>query len=390
MLVLGRIELDQAKQGQLPAPSAGFIAEAENVINQALAYTRSLVGQLCPPVLKEFGLVVALRWLSEQMQQHRLNVVLHAKEDRLPLEDDQEVLLFQSVRELLMNAVKHARTESATINLYRSDDVLRLVVQDKGCGFDVMTAPLSAQFGLFSIKERMQALGGGFVLLSEPGQGTTATLVLPLGGGASEASSAKETAENLVLLRRQGAIGEEGINSETMGHSTDHPLPIADHPSDSIRVLLVDDHVMIRKGLKAVLLDYPGFNIVGEAANGAEAVALTRSLQPEVVIMDISMPVMDGIEATRSIKQDCSDVIVIGLSVHSAAQVKTAMKEAGASTVLTKEAAVNELPRTIQAFYAMRKSPNGTSIGTMMSSQQLRNGDEGSPLKEKEVREDSR
>ena len=154
--------------------------------------------------------------------------------------------------------------------------------------------------------------------------------------------------------------------------------------------MLVDDHVMIRKGLKAVLLDYPGFNIVGEAANGAEAVALTRSLQPEVVIMDISMPVMDGIEATRSIKQDCSDVIVIGLSVHSAAQVKTAMKEAGASTVLTKEAAVDELPRTIQAFYAMRKAPNGTSIGTMMSSQQLRNSDEGSPLKEKEVREDSR
>ena len=363
MLVLGRIKLDQAKQGPLSPSSAGFIAEAESVINQALAYTRSLVGQLCPPVLKEFGLVVALKWLSEQMQQHRLDVVMHAKDDRLPLADDQEVLLFQSVRELLMNAVKHAKTESATISLSCSDGELRLVVRDNGIGFDVTTAPLSAQFGLFSIKERMQALGGRFVLLSEPGQGTTATLVLPLSNGASESPSFKETTKNVSLLKRQGAVGDETIRSDSQG--THHSSPITDHPVGSIRVLLVDDHVMIRKGLKAILLDYPGFDIVGEAANGAEAVSLTRSLQPEVVIMDISMPVMDGIEATRSIKRDWPGVIIIGLTVHSAAQVKTAMKEAGASTVLTKEAAVDELPRTIQASCATRKSTNGASIGTM-------------------------
>jgi len=283
------------------------------------------------------------------------------------------------VRELLMNAVKHARTESATISLHWSDGILRLVVQDAGCGFDVMAAPLSAQFGLFSIKERMQALGGQFVLLSEHGQGTTATLVLPVGGGAFEAASSAKDQHSKVkettagLMQGEGAVSSETegaspVTSHPLSPSSDHPSLIVDRPSHSIRVLLVDDHVMIRKGLKAILLDYPGFEIIGEAANGAEGVALTRSLKPEVVIMDISMPVMDGIEATRSIKRDCPGVIVIGLTVHSAAQVKMAMKEAGASTVLTKEAAVDELPRTIQTFCATHKAPNGINIGTMTNS----------------------
>jgi PAS domain S-box-containing protein len=334
LLVLGRIKLGQAKQAGLQASSAGFITDTESILTQALAYTRSLVGQLSPPVLKEFGLAVALKWLAEQMQQHDMHVVLHAKEEeRLPLSDEQEVLLFQSVRELLMNAVKHAQTESATISLSRSDGLIRLVVEDHGCGFDASTVQVFTQFGLFSIQERMEALGGRFILLSEPGQGTTATLTLPISANAErselEVSNSKKTA---------------GHPADHTAHTTQQPAPLETH---RIRVLLVDDHAMIRAGLKAMLLDYPTVDIVGEGSNGADAVELARSLRPEVLVMDVTMPLMDGIEATRIITQEFPSVIVIGLTVHSAVQVMKAMKEAGATAVLTKETAADQLHRII-------------------------------------------
>lgn len=360
LLVLGRIKLGQAKRVELPAASAALIGETETVLSQALSYTRSLVGQLCPPVLKEFGLVVALKWLAEQMQQHRVTVTVHAEEDRLTLAEDQAVLLFQSARELLMNVVKHGRTEWATVTVSRLDGVLRVVVEDKGCGFDVTAAPVTAQFGLFSIKERMHTLGGRFVLLSEPGKGTTATLALPLSPSVREEAPLKDRGMN---GERSGAASQWSIGDAVNGLAPHDPRQTYQDAAGSkaerasslgpeasrIRVLLVDDHSMIREGLKTILMGYPDIDIVGEAANGVEAVALTRAHQPAIVIMDVTMPKMDGIEATRLIKEEWPDVRVIGLSVHSAPQVGTSMRQAGASDVLTKEAAVDELHRTIQA-----------------------------------------
>jgi signal transduction histidine kinase len=99
------------------------------------------------------------------------------------------VLLFQSVRELLINSSKYAGTGAATVTLECRDDQLRIQVRDEGAGFDVaavaaaagtQTGGLSSKFGLFSIRERMQALGGSFDIQSTPGNGTTATLTLPL------------------------------------------------------------------------------------------------------------------------------------------------------------------------------------------------------------------
>lgn len=370
LLVLARIRLGQAKQDRLPASGAGHIAEAESNIDHALAYTRSLVGQLCPPLLKDFGLAVALKWLAEQMQQHRLAVEVYADETRLTLEDEQEVLLFQSVRELLMNVVKHAQTDAVTVRVEQESGVLRIEVQDQGAGFDLAAAAaespttLSSNFGLFNITERMQALGGRFDLHSAPGQGTTATLVLPLA-----ARDKRETRDKR---------DEQKVNSLPVAPFS--PVSqVSHHPP--IRVLLVDDHAMIREGLKAVLLDYPGFDIVGEAANGAEAVSLTGTLQPEVVVMDVTMPLMDGIEATRLITQGYPGVTVIGLTLHSAAQVKAAMMEAGASTVLTKEAAVDELPRTIQILRAMNDTSDGDGSGTIPAPpSSFMKGDAGAPV----------
>ena len=144
-----------------------------------------------------------------------------------------------------------------------------------------------------------------------------------------------------------------GVGQEAGEGKLSVSLPLASspvlHASPRIRVLLVDDHGMVRQGLRSMLESYADIEIVGEARNGEEAVALVERLQPSIVVMDINMPKMNGIEATAKIKFRFPRTIVIGLSVQTGGANQEAMRKAGASMLLTKEAAVDELYRAIQA-----------------------------------------
>ncbi|MBA2486621.1 MAG: histidine kinase, partial [Nitrospira sp.] len=158
LLALSKIKLAQAKQMPM-APAVGkAVTDVDQVLDQALAYTRTLVAQLSPPVLKQFGLPTALKWLVEQMQQRELTVSLELKSETLPLPEDQAVLLFQSIRELLINIVKHAGTKQARIAVRQMDETLSITVSDQGAGFDLFADPAGSgsepSFGLFSIRER--------------------------------------------------------------------------------------------------------------------------------------------------------------------------------------------------------------------------------------------
>lgn len=348
MLVLGRLKLGQSKRLAGPVPKcAELIAQADEVVGEALKYTRTLVADLSPPVLYEFGLPAALKWLGEQMQRQDMAVAVEADEmDGVALPEDQAVLLFQSVRELLMNAVKHAESKEAWVRLEHRDGRLLIEVRDKGKGFLVPPAietgdhTLSSKFGLFSIRERMKALGGRFEIRSAPGAGTTATLVLPLEArDGRDAQDARDRAEGRLHLpdREPRATNAEPV-----------PLAAPSGLARRIRVLLVDDHAMVRQGLRSVLETYADVEVVGEAWDGEEALACVDSLRPGVVVMDINMPRMSGVEATGRIKARHPEIVVIGLSVQMGAESQAAMAKAGAAALITKDAAVEELYRTIQ------------------------------------------
>ncbi|MGC8780662.1 MAG: response regulator [Anaerolineae bacterium] len=118
-----------------------------------------------------------------------------------------------------------------------------------------------------------------------------------------------------------------------------------------IRILLADDHAVVRAGLRMLLSADPGLEIVGEAETGAQALRLTDELRPDVVLMDISMPDMNGIEATRRIKAGHPDVAVLALTMHEDDQYFFEMLAAGASGYVPKRAAPNDL---IAAIYAVR------------------------------------
>jgi len=121
-----------------------------------------------------------------------------------------------------------------------------------------------------------------------------------------------------------------------------------------IRVLLVDDHRILREGLRSCLESVPNIEVVGDACNGEEAMRCIEKLQPHVVVMDINMPKMDGVTATRLMTGQYPDVAVVGLSVTEDQYHKTAMERAGALGVLTKgKQGVDELCREIEKAAAM-------------------------------------
>jgi PAS domain S-box-containing protein len=190
LLVFGKMTIAQGKRsaGGSSACDALF-NRLDDILSEALTYSRTLVAELCPPMLRDHGLAAGLGWLATYMKKHGQTVTVKVPEEKdIRLPEDQVVLLFQSVRELLINSSKHAGTGRAMVTLEQSDRELTITVRDEGTGFDPTAVAaggppsggISSKFGLFSIQERMLALGGRFDLQSASGQGTTVTLRLPL------------------------------------------------------------------------------------------------------------------------------------------------------------------------------------------------------------------
>jgi len=116
----------------------------------------------------------------------------------------------------------------------------------------------------------------------------------------------------------------------------------------TIKIILADDHQIVRQGLRSLLAGEPDMEVVGEADNGHETVKLVEQLDPDVVIMDISMPDLNGIEATRRLLAECTGVKVIALSMHSDSLFVLNMLRSGASGYLLKDCALEELVEAIR------------------------------------------
>ena len=123
-----------------------------------------------------------------------------------------------------------------------------------------------------------------------------------------------------------------------------------------IRILLADDHVMVREGTRRILERQEDLTVVGEAGDGAETVELAQQTRPDVILMDISMPVMNGIDATRKVKEICPRTAVLVLTAYDDDQYVFAILEAGAAGYLLKNARSSEL------IDAVRRVGRGESV----------------------------
>jgi signal transduction histidine kinase len=161
------------------------LVECEQVLADTTLQTRTLMLELAPPGLHESGLIEALRWLGERVaNQQRLLVTVEDDGNPKPLEDQVTVLLFQTVRELLQNVVKHARSKRAAVRCSVANDQLMIDVVDPGVGFEVHSInrlpTRQGGFGLFNIRERLKLMGGHVDIHSVVGEGTTVRIRVPL------------------------------------------------------------------------------------------------------------------------------------------------------------------------------------------------------------------
>ncbi len=307
------------------------VAKVTKLIDESIKASRSLTEELSPPVLHLVGLVEAFQWLARWMaQNHQLTVEVKSATHIEPDADGISALLFLCGRELLFNVVKHSGVQAATLTVERAArDRIRLTIADQGHGFDAAEyhADPHAGFGLFSIRERLQLLGGDMSITSVPGAGTSVTLEAPL--------------PRLVRIAPKTRPADESSYAAP-------PTRRSAGTRAKVRVLLVDDHKILREGLVALLRNQPDLEVVGEAEDGHTAIQMVPPLQPHVVLMDIDMPVMNGIEATRRITADYPAVRVIGLSMHGDDSAD-AMRAAGAVAFVHKGARAEEMLAAIRA-----------------------------------------
>ena len=313
--------------------------DAHELVQRGIEVARNLTADLSPPILHEAGLPEALEWLVRNLQERSgLTVALALDRSVSPRSEDVRSVVFDVVRTALLDTLDHANCSHAKLMLSRGEDGrLEIVIETRAAGFDRSTLSEAVgsetDFGLLSMRERLEFLGGSVAIEGAPDDGFRLILCAPLDaiadvdglhtniGGGNNAAVASTFVD--------GAFTEVGI-----------------------RVLVVDDHQMIRQGLSAMLLDEPGLMLVGEACDGLEAIEQVGLLTPDVVLMDFSMPKMNGLDATRRIVQNWPSVRVIGLSMYDEADRAAAMLEAGACAYLNKTVDADALLNVIRTIGA--------------------------------------
>ncbi len=288
--------------------------EIDQMLREAIEKTRSLSHELSPAVLRQDDLAEMLKWLAGRVQaKHGLVVHVRAHGQVNTQTDALKAFLYKAAQELLFNTVKHAQVNEARIRVRRVGRRICLSVSDRGRGFDVQEIGQTAGFGLLSIRERIELLGGRMKIRSTKGKGSTFVIAVPDGKVEPEPTGRAQSEDT----RR-------------------------------LRVLLADDHEIVREGLAALLGEESSVEVIGGASNGREAVDLADRLEPDVVIMDVSMPLMSGDEATRQIKQNLPNTRVVALSMSADPDTAERMHAAGAEAYVLKTAPSEELLAAIR------------------------------------------
>ncbi len=305
------------------------VQKLDALLGECMSTSRNLTQELSPPVIEYGSLAEVLGWLGGWFgEQHGLEVGLQIGGDLPPAPEHLRVFLFDAVRELLFNVVKHSGRLEARVALSFQRGHFVTQVEDRGDGFDPEAVEARLRqpegFGLFNIRERLEALGGMLEIHNGAGGGACFRMFVPASEEA-EPEEARETARHAAARARPPHVRR-----------------------GSIRVLVVDDHEVVREGMVGLLERLGDIEVVGEAANGREGVEQAEALRPDAVIMDVDMPGMNGVEATREIKHRRPETVVVGLSLHEEAGVRRAMAEAGADGYISKHAPAKDLVAAIR------------------------------------------
>jgi len=344
MLVAARMHITAITPDVAPSRMVELMRHVDDLLDRSIRLSRNLTHRASPPVLYDAGLAPALEWLGRQVQdEHGLDVEVECDDEAQPESQDTRILLYQACRELLFNVVKHAGSKRCKLAMHRAgNDEVQVSVCDEGKGFDPDTdgeLDKGDGFGLFSIRERLELIGGRMEIESVSGEGSCVRLFAPVPMSDEQQLGTTEMHRTLVEVLEETRPEESSV-------------PYAGSP---IKVLLADDHRIIRASLAGLLRSQPGIEVAGQAGDGQEVIEKAINLRPDVVVMDVTMPVIDGVEATRRLMHQFPDLCVIALSMHEKEDMQRAMREAGAIRYLTKDGPPDMLIAAIKSCYAKRK-----------------------------------
>ena len=268
---------------------------------------------------------------------------------RLP--PDAEVTLFRIVQESLSNVHRYSGSARASMQIKVHAGEIELTVADFGKGMHHAlnsrtgkVAPLGV--GIQGMKERIRQLGGKLEITSQPGKGTSVTATMSL--ATPEAVAASPTSPSASPSVSQDAAEPQD--------AADDPTPARQNGSRR-RILIVDDHEMLRQGLRAMLQKESDLEVCGEAIDGQDAVNQARALRPDLVILDINLPVLNGLIAVRQILRHRPKTRILVFTVHDSEQTAKEISAAGAHAYLSKGTGSDDLLRVVRTLLQQDGAP---------------------------------
>jgi len=306
------------------------LTEGRDIVRMIGEEIRTLSYLLHPPLLDESGLGSAVRWYAEGFQKRsgiRLNVNISADLGRLST--DVEMALFRVVQESLTNVHRYSGSPDAEINVIETPDSVKLEIIDHGQGIQTgavrtkVEGIASLGVGIPGMRERIRQFGGQLEV-DFGRDGTRVTASVPL--KKAKVAPPPEESEVAVAATNGNSNSDVALSSDTRR-----------------RILIADDHEVMRRGVRGLLESHDEWAVCGEAFEGREVVVKSRELRPDLIIMDINMPGLTGIDAAQQIRKENPAAKILFFSVHESAQTVREVVNAGAQGYVAKSRAGHDL-----------------------------------------------
>jgi two-component system, NarL family, sensor kinase len=310
-------------------PAHESIKESREIVAQIGEEIRTLSYILHPPLLDECGLASAVHWYAEGFEKRsgiKLEVAIDADLPRLPV--DAETTLFRVVQESLTNVHRYSGSSVAKIRITKESGEVRLEILDHGHGIKSgavqakLDGPAPLGVGIPGMRERLHQLGGGLsVDFGMNGTRVVATLPIKKAGEGELEGGESLTSLSFALRSAQDARR---------------------------RVLIADDHELMRRGLRGLIESHDEWAVCGEAVEGSEAVRKAAELQPDLVIMDVNLPGLSGIEAAARIRQERKGAKILFFTVHDSEELVREIIDAGGQGCVAKSRASQDLIEAVR------------------------------------------
>jgi PAS domain S-box-containing protein len=324
-------QLLDGKPTELDAKSKSALAECLTVTQQISEEIRTLSYLLHPPLLDELGLGSAVPWYTQGYEKRTgIHVDVDIPKDLLRLPPDVEVTLFRVIQESLTNVHRYSGSSTAAIRIYSDGQEIALEISDQGHGIqtDKLKGPADSVaalgVGIQGMRERMRQLGGRLEIQSQPGEGTVVHAILPIA---------------------QAELAKSAESATGAGPNTPRK-----------RILIADDHEAIRHGVRLVLQGESDWEVCGEASDGKEAVDKALELNPDLVIVDLNMPTINGLDTVRRIRRERPQMKVLVFTVHDSDLAMRQIIAAGAQGYLSKAQSGQDLVEVVKNLLAGKTS----------------------------------